>query len=63
MLVLLMWIDRGLATMEAAERKGRHGKPSWGQALRGGLFTISPSGQLKLTTQGEAWLSEHRASA
>jgi hypothetical protein len=60
MLVLLGWIERGLATMEAAKHRGRLDKPSWAMALRLGYFTIERSGGLKLTPAGKEWMANLR---
>jgi len=62
MLVLLGWIERGLATMDAAERRGRPNKPSWDAALRHGYFTVGRGGGLALTQAGKDWMANLRFS-
>ena len=64
MLVLLGWIERGYATLAAAEGGGRirnrTDKPSWAKALNSGYFTIERSGGLKLTQAGKDWMADLR---
>jgi hypothetical protein len=58
---LLVWIEKGQATREAARAKRHDVTACWVEALGSGLFTIGKDGVLKLTERGRSELMTMRA--